>query len=154
MFCIVPANCSPLKLLRRKKRSCRPPSEVSISYVKCGSNHTSILDIVQSKTFRLISSPPVTNFLLPLKLTRNVIFLSIFYLMLTLVPPNLIAACFLFLAASLNKTFYSSTYLYCPKTYVVVHLHFYAFTFFIGKLWNCLSLYVFNSAYDLTARKS
>ncbi len=44
-----------------------------------GSTHAALLDRVESKAIRLISSPPLTNCLPSLKLRRSVASLAIFY---------------------------------------------------------------------------
>merc|ERR1711980_84880 len=56
----------------------RPCMEYA-SHVWGGSTHTALLDRVESKAFRLINSPPLTNCVLPLKLRRNVASLSVLY---------------------------------------------------------------------------
>merc|ERR1712035_105505 len=49
------------------------------SHIWGGSTHTSLLNRVESKAFRLINSPPLTDCLQSLKIHRNVASLSIFY---------------------------------------------------------------------------
>merc|ERR1712035_64189 len=44
-----------------------------------GSTHTSLLNSVKSKAFRLINSPPLTDCLQSLKIRHSVASLSIFY---------------------------------------------------------------------------
>merc|ERR1712035_254448 len=69
---------SPSQLLTVYKGLVRPCMECA-SHVWGGSTHTVLLDRVESKAFRLINSPPLTDCLQPLLFRRNVASLSIFY---------------------------------------------------------------------------
>ena len=69
---------TPQQMLTIYKGLVRPCMEYA-SHVWGGSTHTALLDRVESKAFRLISSPPLTNCLLPLKSRRIVASLSLFY---------------------------------------------------------------------------
>merc|ERR1712035_176745 len=64
------------------------------SHIWGGSTHTSLLNRVESKAFRLINSPPLTDCLQSLKIRRSVASLSIFYrfFMVTALL-NLLTAC-------------------------------------------------------------
>ncbi|XP_050710739.1 uncharacterized protein LOC126995293 [Eriocheir sinensis] len=68
----------PAQLLSIYRGLVRPRMEYA-SHVWGGSTHTALLDRVEAKALRLISSPPHTDSLLPLKFRRNVASLSIFY---------------------------------------------------------------------------
>ncbi len=79
------------------------------------STHTALLDRVELKAFQLISSPPLTSCLLPLKFCRIVASLSIFYEyfhgncsseLATPSPPP---------TDLLYMSFFTSSLLYCPN---------------------------------------
>ncbi len=69
---------SPTQLLTVYKGLVRPCKEYAC-HVWRVSTHTALLDRLESNAFRLISSPPLTNCVQPLKLRRNVASLSISY---------------------------------------------------------------------------
>ena len=69
---------SPPQLLTLYTGLIRPCTEYP-SHVWGGSTHTALLNRVESKTFRLINSSPLTDCLQPLSHHRNVAFLALFY---------------------------------------------------------------------------
>ncbi len=69
---------SPSQMLTIYKGLVRPCMEYA-SHIWGGSTHTALLNRVESKAFRLINSPPLTDCILPLNLRREVASLSIFY---------------------------------------------------------------------------
>ncbi len=58
---------------------CPPLYRVCVSCMGGFHTHTALLNRVESKAFRLINSPPLTDSNVPLNLRRNVASLSIFY---------------------------------------------------------------------------
>ena len=69
---------SPYQLLTLYRGLIRPCIEYA-SHIWGGSTHTALLNKVESKAFRLINSPPLTDCLQSLNVRRNVASLSIFY---------------------------------------------------------------------------
>ncbi len=126
-----------------------------MSRVGGGVQSYSYLERVKSKTFRLISSPPLTDCVQPLKLRRNVASLSIFY-------------SYFHANCSSDLTNYMSPLLLRPRcnylasaapTYSIpiprvrVNRYSQCFIPFTGKLWNSLPLYIFPSSFDLDSFK-
>merc|ERR1712035_79188 len=109
-----------------------------MGHVWGGSTHTVLLDRVESKAFRLINSPPLTDCLQPLLFRRNVANLSIFYryfhancsseLANCMPPPLMRPRCTRL--STLSHPYTVQT----PYTRVDQYLH--SFIPFTGKLWN------------------
>ena len=95
---------SPYQLLTLYRSLIRPCMECT-SHV-WGGFHAELLNKIESKTFCLIDSPPLT-------LRRNVTSLDIFMLTALL---NLLTACLPSPAASPHTIFYSFSSLFCPPT--------------------------------------
>ena len=105
IWCLRPF-VSPSELLAPYKSLIRPCMEYG-SHVWGGSTHTALLNRVESKAFRLINSPPLTDCLDFLSHQRNVAFLSLFYRYLHADCSSELANCMpLPLSVSLHKTFY------------------------------------------------
>ena len=141
---------SPPQLLSLYRGLIRPCMEYA-SHVWGGSTHTALLNRVESKAFRLISSPPLTNCLQSLKFRRNVASLAIFYryfhgycsseLANCMPPPLLRPRC-------TRLSTYSHPYsVQLPYARVNQYLH--SFIPSTGKLWNSLPDSVFPPSYDL-----
>ncbi len=79
VFCIVFSHFSPHQLLTVYRGLVRPCMEYACHVCWGGSTHTALLDRVESKAFRLIRSPLLIIYLLPLNFRRSVASLSIFY---------------------------------------------------------------------------
>jgi len=145
---------SPSQMLAMYRGLVRPCMEYA-SHVWGGSTHTALLDRVESKAFRLINSPPLTNCVLPLKLRRNVASLSIFYryfhancsseLANCMPPPLPRPRCTRL--STLSHPYAVQT----PNARVNQYLH--SFIPSTGKLWNSLPWSVFPPSYDLNAFK-
>ncbi|MPC43607.1 hypothetical protein E2C01_037257 [Portunus trituberculatus] len=110
----------------------RPCMECSL-HVWGYSTHTALSDRMESKAFRLINSPPLTDFLQPLSHHRNVASLSIFNRYFHANISIVLANCFLL---PLNPNL-SNLFSFIP---------------FTSKLWNSLPS-IFPSSYDLTSFK-
>ena len=119
-----------------------------------GSTHTALLNRVESKIFRIINSPPLTDCLDSLSYRCNVAsfinFLSVHIFMLTALL-NLLTAC---LHPSHGLTAQDTSHPYS------VHLsnakfnqYFHSFIPYTGKLWNSLHMPVLPSVYDLNSFK-
>ena len=128
-----------------------PMYGVCFSHMGGGSTHTALLNRVESKAFRLINSPPLTNCLPSLNHRRNVASLTIFYRYFH-------AHCSLELAACLppplprprctRLSTHSHPYsVYLPNARVNQYLH--SFIPFTGKLWNSLPVSIFPPSYNL-----
>ena len=145
---------SPTQLLTIYKGLVRPRMEYAC-HVWGGSTHTALLDRVESKAIRLISSPPLTNCLPSLKLRRNVASLAIFYRYFHANCSFDLANCMPPLLQRPRRTRLST--LAHPYTvqipYARVNQYFHSFIPSTGKLWNSLPLSVFPPAYDLDAFK-
>ncbi len=120
-----------------------------------GSTHTALLNRVESKAFRLINSPPLTDYILPLNLRRNVASLSIFYRyfrancsseLANCMPPPLPRPRCIRLSSQAHPFTVQ-----IPYTRVKQHLQ--SFIPVTGKLWNSLSLSVFPPSYDFNLFK-
>merc|ERR1712035_290190 len=142
---------SPLQLLALYRGLIRPCMEYA-SHIWGGSTHTSLLKKVESKAFRLINSPPLTDCLQSLKIRLSVASLSVFYryfhgncsselanCMPTpsggLAAPDFLLTLIPFLSNSLMQEL---TSIFIP---------------FTGKLWNSLPESIFPPAYDLDSFK-
>ncbi|XP_050717656.1 uncharacterized protein LOC126999291 [Eriocheir sinensis] len=145
---------SPAQLLSIYKGIVRPRMEYA-SHVWGGSTHTALLDRVESKALRLISSPPLTDSLLPLNFCRHVTSLSIIYRYFH-------ADCFSELANCMPPPLpqprctrlSSHAHPYTVQTpYARVNQHLHSFIPHAGKLWNNLPSSVFPPAYDLNSFK-
>ena len=141
---------SPSQLLTLYRGLIRPCMEYA-SHIWGGSTHTALLNRVESKAFRLISSPPLTDCLQSLNIRRNVASLSIFYRyfhgycsseLANCMPPPLQRPRCTRLATSSHP--YS---VQPPNARVNQYLH--SFIPFTGKLWNSLPDSVFPPDYDL-----
>ncbi len=107
---------SPAQKLSIYRGLVRPRMEYA-SHVWRGSTHTALLDRVESKALRLISSPPLRDSFLPLKFHRHVASLFIFYRYFHADCSSELANCMPPPppADSPHTTFYSSPSLYCPN---------------------------------------
>ncbi len=112
----------------------------------------SLVYTVESKAFRLISSPPLTSCLLPLKSRRNGTFLSIFYRYFHANCSSELGNCIPpLLPRPRCKRLSSQAHSYTVQTpYARVNQSFFPCT---GKLWNSLPASVFPPVYDLNAFK-
>merc|ERR1712035_253209 len=138
---------SPPQLLALYRGLIRPCMDYA-SHIWGSSTHTSLLNRVESKAFRLINSPSLTDCLQSLKIRRSVASLSIFYryfhancsseLANCMPPPRL---------STLSHPYAVQT----PNVRVNQYLH--SFIPSTGKLWNSLPLSVFPDSYDLHALK-
>ena len=145
---------SPHQLLTIYRGLVRPCMEYAC-HVWGGSTHTALLDRVESKAFRLISSPPLTSCLLPLKSRRNVASLSIFYRYFHANCSSELANCMPPLLPRPRYTRLSlQAHPYTVQTpYARVNQYLHSFIPFTGKLWNSLPASVFPPVYDLNAFK-
>ena len=119
------------------------------------STHTALLHCVESKAFRLINSPFLTNCLDSLIHRRNVASLSLFYRYFHTNCSAKLANC---MPSSLPRSHCirlstsSHTYaIHLSNARINQYLHF--FIPYIGKLWNSLTLSVFPPVYDLNSFK-
>ena len=132
-----PSTCSPYQLFILYRGLIRPCMEYA-SQVWGGSTHTALLNRVESKAFRLINSPPLTDCLQSLKHRRSVASLSIFYryfhgycsseLANCMPPPLLRPRC------TRLSTFSHPYSIHLISARVNQHLR--SFIPFTGKLWN------------------
>ncbi|MPC27386.1 hypothetical protein E2C01_020556 [Portunus trituberculatus] len=120
-----------------------------------GSTHTVLLDRMESKAFRFINSPPLTDCVQPLSHFRNVTHLYIFYRYFHANCSTDRANCILPLLLRLRCTrLSSSSHSYSVQlTNARVNQHSHSFIPFSGKLWNSLPTSVFLSSYDFTSFK-
>ena len=141
---------SPSQLLSLYRGLVRPCMEYS-SHVWGASPHTSILDKVELKAFRLIASPPLTNNLQSLSLRRNVASLSLFYRyynshcsseLSNSMPPPLRRPCSTRLSSNSHL---HSVQLSNPR----INRYSQAFIYSTGSLWNTLPQTIFPPNYDL-----
>ena len=141
---------SPYQLLTLYRGLIRPCMEYA-SHVWGGSTHTALLNRVESKAFRLINSPPLTDCLQSLKHRRNVASLSIFYRYFHGYCSSDFANCMPPLLPRPRRTRLST--LSHPYSFHLtnsrVNQHLHSFIPFTGKLWNSLPDSVFPASYDL-----
>ena len=138
---------SPAQLLSIYRGLVRPRMEYA-SHVWGGSTHTALLDRVEAKALRLISSPPHTDSLLPLKFRRNVASLSIFYRYFHADCSSELANCMPPPLPRPRCTRLSThAHPYTVQTpYARVNQHLHSFIPHAGKLWNNLPSSVFPPA--------
>ncbi len=119
------------------------------------STHAALLNRVESKAIRLISSPPLTNCLPSFRLRRSVASLGIFYRyfhancsfdIANCIPPLLQRPRYTRLSA-LDHPYNNQI------VYARVNQYFHSFIPSIVKLWNSVPFSVFPPAYDLDAFK-
>ena len=145
---------TPAQLLTLYRGLIRPCMEYS-SHVWGGSTHTALLNRVESKAFRLINTPSLTDSLQPLSVRRNVASLSLFYryfhghcsseLSASIPPP---------LRRARNTRQASNSHPFSVQLpYARVNRYSQSFMYKTGQLWNCLPLSVFPSVYDLQSFK-
>ena len=145
---------SPPQLLALYRGLIRPCMEYAC-HVWGGSTHSALLNRVESKAFRLINSPPLTDSLDTLLHRRNVASLSIFYryfhgncshdLANCMPPPLLRPRCTRLSTLSHPYSVQLSN--------ARVNQYSHSFIPFTGKLWNSLPFAVFPSSYDLNSFK-
>ncbi len=144
-----PVIFSPNQLLSTYKGLVRPRVEYA-SHVWGGSTHCNLLDRVESKAFRYISSPPLTDWLQPLKFRRSVASLSIFYCCIHAYCSSNVAACMPPLLplprCTRLATDAPSHTIQIP--YARVNQYLYSFIPFPSQLWNRLPRSVFPPSYD------
>ena len=126
-----------------------------LSCLGVSSTHTALLNRVESKAFRLISSPPLTDCLDSLSHRGNVASLSLFYCYFHADCSSELANCMPPLFPQPRCTRLSA----CSHPYSVhlpnarVNQYFHSFITYTGKLWNTLYLSLFPPAYDLNSFK-
>ena len=146
---------SPPQLLTLYRGLIRPCMEYA-SHIWGGSTHTALLNKVESKAFRLINSPPLTDCLPSLKHRRNVASLAIFYRLYNSRSSQELAACLpppLPRPRCTRLSSHSHPYsVHLTNARVNQYLH--SFIPFTGKLWNSLPVSIFPHSYNLTSFKS
>ena len=146
---------TPSQLLTLYRGLIRPCMEYA-SHIWGGSTHTALLNRVESKAFRLINSPPLTNCLQSLKHRRNVASLAIFYKLYYSRSSLELAACLpppLPRPRCTRLSSHSHPYsVHLTNARVNQYLH--SFIPFTGKLWNSLPFSIFPLSYNLTSFKS
>ena len=141
---------TPHQLLALYRGLVRPCVEYA-SHVWGGSTHTQLLNRVESKAFRLVDFPPLTDCLQPLASRRDVASLAIFYRFFHANCSSELANCMpplLMRPRCTRLSTYSHPYsVQIPYARVNQYLH----SFFVstGKLWNSLPASVFPPSYDL-----
>ena len=145
---------SPTQLLALYRGLIRPCMEYS-SHVWGGSSHTSLLDRVESKAFRLINSPPLTNSLQPLSLRRNVASLSLFYRYYNRHCSSELAHCmFPPLRRARNTRLATHSHPFSVQlSNARVNRYFQSFFYTTGKLWNSLPYSIFPAHFNLQSFK-
>ncbi len=143
---------SPHQLLTLYRGLIRPCMEYSC-HVWGGSTHTALLNKVESKAFRLINYPPLTDCLQSLDLRRNVASLAIFYRYSYENCSSELADCMPPLLPRLVNTRQSAQSHSRSVQTPYARVNQYAQSFFLstGKLWNCLPQSVFPCTYDLNS---
>lgn len=122
------------------------------SHVLGGSTHTALLNRVESKAIRLINSSPLTDYLQPLKIHRNIASLAIFYgYSHAHRSLNLLTACLHPTRGLAAHDFHSFSPQCCSTllqewTSILSHS-------VTGDLWNRLSTSVFPSSFELNSVK-
>ena len=116
-----------------------------------GSTYTTLLNRVEFKALRLITSPPLTDCLDSLRHRRNVASLFIFYLYFHADNSSELANCMPLPFSRPCCTRHStSSHPYSVHLHNArVNLYLHSFIPYTGKLWNSLPLSVFPLAYDL-----
>src|ERR1700755_1804677 len=141
---------SPPQLLALYRGVVRPCMEYA-SHILGGSTHTAILEKVESRAFRLINSPALTNFLQSLSSRRIVASLSLYYRyynghcsseLSRHIPPPLRRARATRLSTQSHPF---SAQLSDPRLNRYVHSYMYS----TGKVWNTLPSSVFPTSFDL-----
>merc|ERR1712035_134538 len=125
------------------------------SHIWGGSTHTSLLNRVESKAFRLINSPPLTDNLQSLKIHRDVASLSIFYQYFHGNCSSELANCMsppLWWPRCTRLSTYSHSFS-VQLSNVRVNQYLHSFIPFTGKLWNSFPESVFPFAFDLYSSK-
>ena len=145
---------SPPQLLTLYRGLIRPCMEY-VSHVWGGSTHTALLNRVESKTFRLINSSPLTDCIQSLSHRRNVASLALFYRYFHANCSSDLANC----VPPLLPRPYCTRLASSSQPYSIqlsnerVNQYFQSFIPFSGKLWNSLPASVFPPAYDLNCFK-
>ena len=127
------------------------------SHVWRGSTHKALLNRVESKAFRLVNSPILSDCLDSLSHRRNVASLSIFYSYFRADCSSELANCMPLpyprqRPRCTRRFTYSHPYsVHLPNARVNQYLH--SFIPYIRKLWNSLPLTVFSPVYDLNSFK-
>ncbi|MPC20807.1 hypothetical protein E2C01_013767 [Portunus trituberculatus] len=119
------------------------------------STHTTLLDRVESKAFRLINSPPLSDCFQSFSHYQNVASLSIFYRYFHANCSIYLVNCKSPLLLRPRCTRFPSSsnpYIVQPSNTRVNH-YSQSFIPFTGKLWNSLPASVFPYSYDLTSFK-
>ena len=120
-----------------------------------GSTHIALLNRVESKAFRLMNSPHLTDCLDSLSHRRNVAFLSIFYRYFHADWTSKLANCMPshlpWPRCTRHSTFSHRYSVHLPNARVNQHLH--SFIPYTGRLLNSLPLSVFPPAHDLNSFK-
>ena len=119
------------------------------------STHTELLNKIESKTFRLIDSPLLTECLQRLTLGRNVAYLAIFYRSFHVNCSSELANCMPPLFPRSHSTRFSvRSHLYSVHPpYARVNQYLHSFFPSTGKLWNSLPESVFPPSYELNSFK-
>ncbi|KAK3884497.1 hypothetical protein Pcinc_011235 [Petrolisthes cinctipes] len=125
------------------------------SHVWGGSTFTTLLDKVESKAFRLINSPPLTDSLQPLSLRRNVASLSLFYRYYTGHCSSELSQCMLPpLRRACNTRQASHSHPFSVQLpNARVNRYSQSFIYTTGQLWNTLPSSIFPPYYDLCSFK-
>ena len=141
---------SPHQLLALYRGLVRPCLEYAC-HVWGGSTHTQLLRRVESKAFRLINSPPLTDSLQPLNLRRDVASLAIFYRFFNANCSSELADCMPppLMRPRCTRLSTSSHPYSVQIPYARVNQYLQSFFISTGKLWNSLPLSVFPPVYDL-----
>src|ERR1700755_1995838 len=145
---------TPPQLLALYRGAVRPCMEY-VSHIWGGSTHTAILEKVESRAFRLINSPTLTNSLQSLSSRRIVASLSLYYRYYSghcsselsrCIPPPLRRARATRLSTQSHPF---SVQLPDPRLNRYAHSYMYS----TGKVWNTLPLSVFPTSFDLNTFK-
>ncbi|KAL7630252.1 UNVERIFIED_CONTAM: hypothetical protein RMT77_019605 [Armadillidium vulgare] len=141
---------TPPQLLALYRGVVRPCMEYA-SHIWGGSTHTAILEKVESRAFRLINTPALTNSLQSLSSRRIVASLSLYYRyynghcsseLSRCIPPPLRRARATRLSTQSHPF---SVQLFDPRLNRYAHSYMYS----TGKVWNTLPLSVFPTSFDL-----
>ena len=145
---------SPQQLLSVYKGLVRPCMEYA-SHVWGGSTHTALLNRVESKAFRLINSPPLTDCLQSVSLRRDVGSLAVFYRYFHSDCSSELANCMPPLLRRPRRTRHSThSHPYSVQLpYARVNQYLHSFIPSTGRLWNSLPKSIFPPAYNLSTFK-